>query len=137
MLSAAAINITAVLIAALANMAIGALWYSKLLFQNPWADMLGRKMEDMRGKNAIQGYISAALASLVMSYIFALVIETTQARDAISGASIGFWLWLGFVATTTMVDYVFAGHRKKLYLINVGYPLVSLLVMGAILGALK
>lgn len=136
MLSAAAINIWAVVVAAGINMVIGALWYSPALFANPWSDMLGKDLKSMR-ENATQGYIAAIVASLVMSYVFALVIETTQARDAISGASIGFWLWLGFVATTTMVDYVFAGHRKKLYLINVGYPLAALVVMGAILGAWK
>ena len=137
MLSAAAINIWAVVGAAVVNMVIGALWYSPLLFANPWSDMLGRDLKEMRSRSAIQGYIAAAVASLIMSYVLALVIETVQARDAISGATIGFWLWVGFVATTTMVDYVFAGHRKKLYLINVGYPLAALLVMGAMLGAWK
>ncbi len=135
MLEPSAINITAVVVSAIVNLAIGAIWYSPILFANPWSDMLGRDIKQMRGKNATQGYISASLASLVMSYVFALVIYKVGARDVVSGATIGFWLWTGFIATTTMVDYVFAGHRKKLYLINVGYPLVAMIVMGAILAS--
>ena len=45
----------------------------------------------------------------------------------------GFWLWLGFVATTQLSTVIFEERNFGLYLLNVGYQLVACLVCGAVL----
>jgi hypothetical protein len=57
------------------------------------------------------------------------------AQGAASGAAVGFFSWLGFIAAT-MLSQVIYGHRPSgIYPINSGFLLVALLIMGAILGA--
>lgn len=59
------INYLAVLVAAVLNMAIGALWYSPVLFAKPWMKAIGKSMKDM-GKPG-PGYALTTLGSLVMA----------------------------------------------------------------------
>jgi hypothetical protein len=48
---------------------------------------------------------------------------------------VGFLAALGFVVTTYGTTSLFSGTSLTLYLINVGYHVIGLVVMGAILGA--
>jgi len=47
----------------------------------------------------------------------------------------GLLVWLGFVATTHAANCLFEGRPFRLFSINTGYPLVSLVLMGPLLGA--
>lgn len=126
------INIWAILVAALVNLAIGAIWYSPFLFGKNWQKLArvdDKQMQHEKGKK----YGLMAVGSLVGAYVVAHFIQYAGAVTALDGAKTGFWLWLGLVATFTGASYIFEGRRKKLLLINIGYPLLSLLIIGAIL----
>ena len=126
------INYLAVLVAAILNMAIGALWYSPLLFARPWMRLTGRKMGE---GNAGLGYALAALCSLVTAYVLAHFISLVNANSFGTGAATGFWAWLGFVATAFAASFAFEGRPSRLFGIVTGYSLVSLVLMGGLLGA--
>jgi hypothetical protein len=125
------INYLAVLLGAVANMVIGALWYSPLMFANQWLALIGKKKEDIKG--AGPAYAKVAVSALLMSYVVAHFVDLVDAVTLSEGLQLGFWAWLGFVATTTFADVIFAGKPWKLWAINNGYNLVSLLVMATIL----
>lgn len=126
------INYLAVVVAAVVNMVVGAVWYSPALFAKPWAALVGRKMEDLQ-KNAGPGYFWTALGALVQAWILAHFVAYVGADAVVEGAMVGFWLWVGFVAITQGVNTIFAGTRKKLWAINAGYFLTVLLINGALL----
>ena len=130
------INYLAVVVAAVVNMVVGALWYSPALFAKQWAALVGRKMEDLQ-KNAAPGYVLTALGALVQAWILVHFVRWAQADTAVDGAIVGLWLWVGFVAVTQGVNTIFAGTRKKLWAINTGYFLVVLLINGALLAVWK
>jgi len=69
------------------------------------------------------------------SAMLAFFIGLAQASSVMDGMRIGFFAWLGFVATSTLAAYVFEGRPIKLYVLYNTYQLVAFLVMGAILGA--
>lgn len=125
------INYLAVVIAAVVNMVVGALWYSRVLFAKPWAALTGRKIEDMTGGGS--GYAFAAIGALVQAWIMAHFVAWAVATTVVQGALVGLMLWIGFVAITQGVNTIFAGTRKKLLAINTGYFLVVLVINGAIL----
>lgn len=52
----------------------------------------------------------------------------------VAGLQAAFWSWLGFVAPVTLGSVLWDGKPWKLWGINAGYFLVTLLVMGLILG---
>ena len=130
------INYLAVLVAAIANMAIGALWYSPVLFAKPWIAAIGKSEEEIReqaGKGMARTYTLAFISALVMSFVLAHFVDYTRATTIAGGLQAGFWPWLGFVATTNLSTLLFEWRPSKLYYISMGYYLVVLAVMGVIL----
>ncbi|MBD3233937.1 MAG: DUF1761 family protein [candidate division Zixibacteria bacterium] len=127
------VNYLAVLVAAIVNMIIGALWYSPLLFGKSWMGLVGKSEEDLRKENSPIPYIIAFVSSLIMAYVLSHIIDYIYADSILEGLQAGFWSWLGFTATTFATNYAFQRQSTKLYLIDALYYLVGLLVMGIIL----
>jgi hypothetical protein len=132
------ISLWSVLVAAVAAMVVGFLWYSPLLFARPWMVLMGydpndkAKLAEMQ-KGAGKMYGLSFLASLVSALVLAKIIAITTVSSALYGMKVGFAVWLGFVTTVQLTSVLFAKQPVKLYLINTGYQLVCYLAMGAIL----
>ncbi len=127
------VNYGAVLVAAIVNMVIGFIWYSPGVFGKTWSSLTGKRMEDMKSR-AGTAYAGAFVTALITAWILARFISLANAQTMTRGAVIGFWAWLGFVATTSLADVPFGGRPIKLYYLTNGYYLVSVLIMGALLG---
>jgi surface polysaccharide O-acyltransferase-like enzyme len=132
------VNLWAVLVAAVASMVVGFLWYSPFLFARPWMLAMGydpdnkAKLDEMR-KSAGKSYALSFVASLVAAFVLGKIIDVATVDSALYGMKIGFAVWLGFVTTVQLTAKLFGNQPTKLYLINTGYQLVCYLVMGAIL----
>lgn len=123
----------AILVAALINMVVGSLWYSKGLFGKEWAKLTGRKIEEMSGGGI--GYGVAAIGALIQSWILAHFVVYAGSNTFAEGLVTAFWLWLAFVAVVSAVHLVFEGRSWLLWKINAGYFLVVLLINGGLLAA--
>ena len=134
------LNVWAVLVCALATMVVGFLWYSPLLFANPWMRLMGydpndkAKIAEMQ-KSAGPSYAMSLIASVLAAFVLGKLIAVAGFVTAIDGLKIGLVVWLGFVTTVQFTNALFSHQRNKLYMINTGYQLVCYVVMGAILGA--
>jgi len=132
------INLLSVLVAAIATMVLGFVWYSPLLFAKPWTVAMGynlddkAKMEELR-KGAGKSYSITFVASLASAFVLAKIIDISTVNSALYGMKMGFAVWLGFVTTVQLTAKLFGNQSTKLYLINTGYQLVCYLAMGAIL----
>jgi Protein of unknown function (DUF1761) len=132
------VNLWSVLVAAIATMVLGFIWYSPLLFARPWMLAMGydpddkSKMQEMQ-KSAGPSYMISFVASLVSAFVLAKIIHVTTVDTALYGMKIGFAVWLAFVTTVQLTAKLFGNQSTKLYLINTGYQLVCYLAMGAIL----
>lgn len=129
------INYQAVVVAGLIPMVVGSLWYSPALFAQRWISAMGWRKEEFekRKKKALSAYAVMLVGSLIMSCVLAHFVAYAAAVTAYEGMVIGFWAWLGFTATTALSSHMFEGRPHPLYLINQGFNLVSLLLMGALL----
>ena len=127
------VNWLAVVVAAIAPMIIGFLWYGPL-FGKYWMGLIGRTEEDLRG-GASTGYVVAIVASLVTSLAIAVLLEFPDQVDWLVGVTFGLFAAVGFVVTTQATNSAFAGPPWRVTMLFVGYQLVSFAVMGAILGA--
>jgi len=131
------INYLAILASAVIYMALGFLWYGPF-FGKPWMKLVGMNPKDMtKEQKAAMGktYAISFIGALIMAYVLAYFIRFTLATTIEAGVITGFWAWLGFVATTGANEFLFAVKPKPwtLYLINQGYILVSLLIVGGLL----
>lgn len=137
------INYVAVLVAAVAGMVFGFLWYGPF-FGKTWMAIMGfskESMEQAKAKGMGKTYALMTLGTLVMAYVLAhaLVFASTylQVTGVSAGLTAGFWNWLGFVAPVHMGEQLWGGKPWKLFVINAGYHLVALLLMGVILSVWK
>ena len=135
-LNIGSINYLAVVVAIVINMAAGAVWYSPLLFAKPWMAANGLTEESIReAGSATRGYVVAVIASIVIAFAIALFAQASGADTPVEGLILGLAAGLGFVATTFAANYIFESRPLKLYLINAGYPVVSLALIGLLIGA--
>jgi hypothetical protein len=131
-------NYVAILVAAIAGFAFGAVWYMTLSRQ--WMAARGLSEAEVRARTGRSPlpFIISFVALLVMAWMLGgVLLHLARGGTAISlwsGAVAGFFLWLGFVITTMAVNHAFQGERRMLTLIDGGHWLGVLLVQGAILG---
>lgn len=130
------VSLLAVLVAAIASMIIGSIWYSPLLFGDVWMKLAKLKFPKDKKKQQsmmLKAYGMGLLVSLVTAYVFGHFILLTEATTAAEGAEIGFWVWLGFIATTQLGAVIWEQRSVKLFLIGSSNMLATALVMGIIL----
>ena len=130
-------NIWEILVAALATLVVGALWYSPRVFGKAWQDRAGLSDEDLRQSNMALIFGLAFLLNIFVALALSFFVEIFMMVGAtpITGGLLSSVLALFFVATTFGVNYLFSRRSMKLYLIDVGYLMVSFFVMGLIIGA--
>ena len=126
------ISLLAVVTAAVVNMVIGFVWYGPA-FGRTWAPLAGVRPEDIDRRQMPKAYGLTLLAALVVSYALALVVDWADANTASAGARVGFWVWLGFFAAGGAGRYLFPFKPLRLYLLDMLYQLVVLLIAGALL----
>jgi len=77
------------------------------------------------------------IGALVQAYVLAHLLAFTNSRSVVEGLTAGFWIWLGFVATTAAAEYSSERRPLSLLMINLGFRLVDLLLMGLLLVVLQ
>ena len=125
----------AIAIAAVSAFVLGSLWYSPLMFSKRWMKENGFTNESMKDANMVQIFGLAFLLMLFASFILALFVGA--GTGASFGALAGFMAGLGWVFTFLGVIYLFERKSFALFLINACYSVVSLTVMGLIIGLMQ
>jgi hypothetical protein len=131
------IKFRAVIISAIAYWMLGAVWYG-VLFTNQFVSLMRltpQQLEEMQKQVPAKEYSLAFLSGLIMSVVLAWLFSLIKPKSTIQAAGIAALLWCGFVITTTLDTVLFESRPLGLYLINNGYHLVGLLLIGLILGS--
>lgn len=134
----AGLNYWAIVAAAAASFLFGGVWYGAL--SKPWLAAIGKSEEDIKaaGRSLPMLFAITIVAQIVMAWILAGMIghlgvgQVTVRNGVISGA----FAWLGFVATTLVVNHGYQGASRQLTLIDAGHWLGVLLIQGAVIGLL-
>lgn len=131
------VNYLAVVLAMVSSMVVGTIWYAKPVFGTKWMKLVG--MTDEKAKKGGGKAIAVTiLVSLVTAYVLAHVaylsnqfFKNSFMMDSLMTA---FWLWLGFVAARFITHDAFEQRPVNLTVMNCAHELITLLVMGAIIG---
>jgi accessory gene regulator protein AgrB len=124
-------NFWAVLVAALIQWILGALWYS-LLFAKPWMALTGHTKGE-RPKGAVVAMVTSFLEGLVLAFVLAHVVVWSNTATYGRGAFIGALCWLGFIAAPLLSETMYEKRPFKLFAINSGYWLLALVISGVVL----
>ncbi len=131
------VNYVAVLLSGILAMVMGFLWYGPI-FGKEWTRLVGFTPEKMAKakKNMPQTYGIMFISSLVMAYALAHFVWYAAPGSLTLFISVktAVWAWIGFVATVSLSRFLFSPERKSinLFLIDVGYYLVSLVIMAIV-----
>lgn len=129
------INIIGILVAAVVSMAIGYVWYAPAVFGSTWMKAIGKTKKSMQAEKKDMPMVMgvAFLVSLLMAFVLDQFLVQFGVSDFVNAMRIAFMLWLGFVATVTLVNEMYDKKRWSVYVINGGYQLVSMLAMALVL----
>jgi hypothetical protein len=132
------INYLGVIVAALAGIFLGFLWYGPL-FGKAWMKLMGfskESIEKQKKKGMGASYAMMTLGTLLMAYVLAHTTEFamnyTNIYGMTGGLMSGVWTWAGFVVPVKIGDQLWGGKSWKLFLLDGGYSFVSLALMGVI-----
>jgi hypothetical protein len=131
-MSMSTLNVWAVLVAAVVGFLLGGLWFSPSVFGNAWKKANGFGVDEPPKAGAMRMLI-AFLLTLVMSANLGMFLNDPKTTLA-WGATAGFLAGFGWVAMGFGIASVFERRPFTYVLVNGGYFVVILVVMGAILG---
>ena len=128
------INIWAVLVAGVVYYILGFLWYSPILFGKAWMNSLGKTKDEMEfGPKELIGSI---IVALVIPLIIAVFLELIGTWDLIIALLVSILVFI--VMACIMLNALLYGSMNiKTFLINSGYQLVGLILIGIIIGLWK
>jgi Protein of unknown function (DUF1761) len=126
------INWLAVVAAALSGFIVGGIWYSPILFANAWMADSNITKEQGQQSNKAKIFGFTAFFLFVMSANLAAFLATpttTAAWGAQAGCLAGIWTF-----SAIAIHSLFEQKSWRYIFINGGYSLVSLTLMGFIIG---
>lgn len=134
------INYLGVLLAAVAGFLIGSAWYSEVSFGKTWMKLAKITKRDTNAvkkkgmwKPLSVGFLNQLITATMLGVVFALLGALGAKLGMLEAMVIGFTLWLGFVATSNLSAVIWEKKPVKLYVLNMSYNLVQLVVMSLII----
>ena len=130
------INYWAVLLATLSSMAVGAIWYSMKVFGKRWARLARVDMD--RGGSAVLPLLVTLLVSFITAWVLAgaanIAWHFYGGGYLLAALGTGVILWAGFTAARFITHDAFEGRPSSLTVLNIAHELVTLVIMGVIIG---
>jgi hypothetical protein len=131
---AVGINYLAVVVAAAAYMALGAIWYSPALFGKAWMKGIRKTEAQVRADSKPSNYVLGLLMSFLAAYGIARVMAWKGGASVGDGILIALVTGICFVFAPFVSNDQFEGRPGGLTVVNVLYHLAGFVVMGIILG---
>jgi hypothetical protein len=132
-----ACHVLPIVVAAAAAFALGALWYSPILFGKVWIAANGltaEKVEAMRA-SAPRAYAVSFLCNLVMAAALCVLLRRIGVVSWMTGAKLGALVGFGFAATLGLTANVYSDRKISAWAIVAAYQVSYLVLMGTILAA--
>jgi hypothetical protein len=132
------INWLAVLLAFVASMVIGFLWYMPAVLGNRWMAAIGKTEEDLKNISGGAGiWVPMMVAAALTAILLAVLISKLDLDNALAGGFFALVLAVVFRAGGHLIHNGFAGRPVAVTLIDSGHDLVAMTVAGAIIGAMS
>jgi len=126
------LNWLAIIVAAVSAFILGGLWYSPLMFVKRWMKETGITQESTKTINMVKLFGYSFILSFIAAFFLAMFIGPVAGPAF--GALAGFMAGLGWVFTFMGISYLFEARTLAHFLINAMYSVVSLTIMGFIIG---
>ena len=132
------LNWLAVLVAALAYFAIGALWYAPPVFGKMWMAAGGMAIPEAGTRPSPAIYLTPLVGSLLSAIALGMLAEATDTETLQQGIALGLVVAIGFAVSITFVTAQFESEKPKPMVwgaVNAGYHVVGNLVAAIIIAS--
>ncbi len=135
------INLLAVSIAAITAFILG------FLFHGPLTGKLWMKLANVHptGNEKFKDMVPQMLWNLLVQFVTAFVLAVVYlfassspyigGKGIFGGIILAFWIWLGFLVTSSSIEVIWMGRNYKLWLFEAVCSLIVMVTMGAIIAA--
>ena len=130
-----AIDWLGVLVAVVAAQVLGFLWYGPL-FSKQWMAALGTTQEEIQQEGPGIAIAVGVVASILNAVGIAIILTMSDTPDLVSGIKIGLLTSVGFAAAAVVSNSMFEKRPPTLMWLYAAYLVLSITMMGAIIGAL-
>lgn len=127
------VNLVAVVAATVAAMVIGSIYYMPAVFGNR---MMAYAKAPMITRSPGMAMGLQVVLSLASMFVLAMLVSAAGAKDAATGATIGFYVFV-IVVLAAAGKANFGGRPWGDWLLDAGNWLLTLVVAGAVIGALS
>lgn len=127
------LNILAVLLAAVAAFAVGAIWYAEPVFGKLWMKEVGLTKKDTQNANMPKTIGLSFAATVISAVAVGVLVQVLDLTTALQGASFGIMVAVGILATNKLMMAQFEQRSLTYSLLSLGGDVAALGVMGAIL----
>lgn len=128
----AVIDLLVVFGATVAANLLGALWYSPFFLGTPWRAASNKPAASGMMTNPAGTFVSAFVLQFIAGMLLAALLGPSA--GGMTGARLGALIGFGFVFTALGVTNLFERRPIAVILINSGYHITALCVMGIIIG---
>lgn len=128
------LNWWAILVAVVAGQAVGALWYSPLLFANAWMKAIGTTLEKLKANPSKMPFVVSWITGIVLAITLAVVLRMLGGTTLVDGIWMGLVIGIGLGVMASSPHYAFGGLTLNHWLIDAGHMAATVVVMSAIIG---
>lgn len=122
------INLWAVLVAGVAHMVTGLIWFAPGIFGRQWMELTKQEIKPAR-----RWLPAGIIGHLVIALVLAMIVYLANATSIVEGFIVGILIWVGFVVTLEIGELIWEKIPAKLFMIRIGNHFLALGIAGAIL----
>ena len=128
------INWLAVLVAAIAYFALGAIWFSKPVFGGKWVALHNIDMNDPSAKKGVGAIMFGSFLLMLLATIgLAILVVRFHFYEAISGIKLGLFTGVCFASTAISITFLYIKKPLAIHFIDNLYHVVGQIIAAVIL----
>jgi hypothetical protein len=126
------VNYVAVIVAGIASMVLGFLWYGPL-FGKTWMKLSGHNPKSMKKMMSPAKAMSIGFVlTLINAYVLAVFTGLLQITNVMGALQVAFWIWLGFNLPIIAGSWIWDGKPFKLFALLAIHRIIELAIMACI-----
>lgn len=129
------VSLVAILLAVLANMALGMFWYSEAAFGKQWMKLIGKEKSElsMGSKDIVAAIVVASFTAIGLNSVlqFAQIVGDLSIITNIITTS--FMITSTFALPIIFNEVIWEGRKFQHFLLNLGYHFTNYVLMSTIL----
>ena len=125
------LNWLAIVVAAVAGYALGAIWFMPRVFGNAWMKEMGKTPSEL-GSPA-RAMAVAAVTTFISTIVLATILAAMSAQSLYDHIAVSTLLALGIYGLTMFSDSFFCGWSLKFVGLQAGYRVVMFILIGGVL----